>query len=86
MDRVETRGVGQNGKRAEWRLKDWGKMTKALKLHTLLARQGRGSLAVGQACKKKGLWRIQGYNDIYSPVTLKCTEELVSVTFLNTMS
>ena len=52
-DRVETRGVGQNGKRAEWRLKDWGKMTKALKLHTLLARQGRGSLAVGQACKKK---------------------------------
>ena len=27
-DRVETRGVGQNGKRAEWRLKDWGKMTK----------------------------------------------------------
>ena len=53
-DRVETRGVGQNDQRAGWRLKDWGKMTKAQKLHSLLARQGRGSLA-GQACKKRAM-------------------------------
>ena len=25
--------------------------------------------------------RVQGYNDIYSPVTFKCTQEFVSVTF-----